>query len=131
MEMFYTCANISEHVNVKWFYGIPFNDSVNWRLEIAEYGQEILGENLIGMQAGNEPDLYADHGHRASTYGPYDYLGEMLDLVSAMSNDANIKDRDVLIAPNLATGDWKPEDVWNTGFVDQLGDNLAYLAVEQ
>ena len=39
--------------------GIPFNDTVNWRLEIAEKGQQILGENLLGLQAGNEPDFYA------------------------------------------------------------------------
>jgi len=39
--------------------GLPFNDSANWRLAIAEHAQEILGDNLLGMQAGNEPDLYA------------------------------------------------------------------------
>jgi len=38
--------------------GIPFNDSVNWRLTIAEEGQQILGNNLLGLQAGNEPDFY-------------------------------------------------------------------------
>lgn len=27
-------------------------------MQIAEYGQEILGDHLIGLQAGNEPDLY-------------------------------------------------------------------------
>jgi hypothetical protein len=37
--------------------GIPFNDSVDWRLVIAEKGQQILGDNLLGLQAGNEPDL--------------------------------------------------------------------------
>ena len=39
--------------------GIPFNDSVDWRLTIAEKGQQILGDNLLGLQAGNEPDFYA------------------------------------------------------------------------
>jgi hypothetical protein len=38
--------------------GIPFNDTANWRLTIAEKSQEILGDNLLGLQAGNEPDLY-------------------------------------------------------------------------
>jgi hypothetical protein len=37
------------------YSGIPFNDSVNWRLTIAEEGQQILGSNLLGLQAGNEP----------------------------------------------------------------------------
>ena len=34
---------------------IPFNDSVDWRLAIAEKGQQILGDNLLGLQVGNEP----------------------------------------------------------------------------
>jgi hypothetical protein len=45
--MFTTCST-----------GIPFNDSVNLRLGIAEAGEAILGSNLLGFQLGNEPDLY-------------------------------------------------------------------------
>ena len=77
IDMFYMTANISSMLNVKWFLGmcislhqkiplllfrplgIPFNDSVDWRLTIAEKGQQILGDNLLGLQAGNEPDFYA------------------------------------------------------------------------
>lgn len=55
--------NISGLVNVHWFLGVPFNDT-NWRLQIVETGQAILGNYLIGIQAGNEPDLYANHGRR-------------------------------------------------------------------
>jgi hypothetical protein len=39
--------------------GIPFNDTNNLRLEIAEWSEPILGDKLIAFQAGNEPDLYA------------------------------------------------------------------------
>ena len=39
--------------------GIPFNDTTNLRLEIAEVAEAILGPNLVGFQLGNEPDLYA------------------------------------------------------------------------
>ncbi len=52
-------ANISSLVNVKWYLGVPLNDSANLALDIALYGQQILGDNLIGLQVGNEPDLYA------------------------------------------------------------------------
>ncbi|KAJ3829651.1 glycoside hydrolase family 79 protein [Lentinula raphanica] len=120
---------ISDLTNVRWYLGIPFNDT-NWRLAIAEQGQQILGDYLLGLQASNEPDLYADHGHRNTSYGPSDYLSEMQSLVSAMSSDSNIQNQDVLIAPNIATGDWTPENVWDTGFVDVLDTSLAYLAVE-
>jgi hypothetical protein len=41
--------------------GIPFNDT-NFRLGIAEAGQSILGDRLLGLQLGNEPDLYGRHG---------------------------------------------------------------------
>ena len=34
------------------------NDTKNLRLEIAEIGQAVLKDNLIGLQVGNEPDLY-------------------------------------------------------------------------
>lgn len=75
-------ANISSLVNVYWFMGkrvhwalcrliidtnasgIPFNDTSNFRLEIAEKGQAILGPYLVGLQVGNEPDLYAKHFRR-------------------------------------------------------------------
>src|ERR1700722_19992159 len=37
----------------------------------------------------------------------------------------------ILIGPNIVTGDWTPEMVWNTGFVDDYQSNLAALAVQQ
>lgn len=46
--------------------GIPFDDPVNWRLQIAESAQEILGDNLLGLQAGNEPDFYQLYVHALS-----------------------------------------------------------------
>ncbi|KAG6810056.1 hypothetical protein H0H92_013528 [Tricholoma furcatifolium] len=129
-DLLYMMRNISSLVDIRWFLGVPFNDTTNFRLGIAEQGQAILGDYLLGLQAGNEPDLYVRHGHRNAGYGPYDYLGEIQNLVNAMNNDPNILNRNMLIAPNIATGDWHPEDVWNTGFVDQVGANMAYLAVE-
>lgn len=41
--------------------GIPMNDTTNPRLQIAETSEAILGDNLIGLQLGNEPDLYASY----------------------------------------------------------------------
>ncbi|KAF8816878.1 hypothetical protein BYT27DRAFT_7127069 [Phlegmacium glaucopus] len=129
-ELLYMLANISSLVNVRWHLGIPFNDTSNFRLGIAEQGQQILGDRLIGLQVGNEPDLYAAHGHRPATYGPYDYLGEFSLLVNAMASDPNIQNQNLLIGPNIATGAWIPEMVWDTGFVDAFSTELAFLAVE-
>ena len=55
----------------------------------------------------------------------------MSNLINAMNGPTYDKARSLLIGPNLATGDWIPEQVWDTGFVDTFYSNLAYLAVEQ
>ena len=51
------CANSS--LTLVGATGIPFNDTNNPRLQIAELSEAILGGNLGGFQLGNEPDLYA------------------------------------------------------------------------
>lgn len=48
-----------------------------------------------------------------------------------MTSDPKIINHSQLIGPNIATGDWQPENIWDTGFVDAFGANLAYLSVEQ
>ncbi|KAF5353264.1 hypothetical protein D9756_008029 [Leucocoprinus leucothites] len=126
----YLMANVSSLVNVHWFIGIPFFDLTNPNLDIAVQGQQILGETMIGIQVGNEPDLYVAHGHRPQGYGPIDYLNEFGVVVNAMNNDANAKNRDLLIGPNVAT-QWTPEQVWDTGFVNDYSQNLVSLAVER
>ncbi|PBK86027.1 hypothetical protein ARMGADRAFT_541303 [Armillaria gallica] len=129
-DLFYIMRNISDLVNVYWYLGIPFYNTSNFQLAIADQGQTILGDYLLGLQAGNEPDLYQRHGHRSEGYAPSDYVSEVGELIYAMSNDANIKTLNNLIGPSVATGDWTPEMVWDTGFVDTYSDNLAYLSVE-
>jgi len=76
-ELLWMLRNISSLVNVRWHLGIPFNDSTNFRLDIAEQGQDILGDYLIGLQAGNEPDLYVDHGHRPSV-STFCFIGDLV-----------------------------------------------------
>ncbi|KIK77729.1 glycoside hydrolase family 79 protein [Paxillus rubicundulus Ve08.2h10] len=129
-EIIKMMAGISALTNARWYLGIPFNDTQNWRLQIAEVGESILGDYLVGLQAGNEPDLYAAHGHRPDDYSPDDYKDEFGDLIDAMNDDSRIPIKDLLIGPNLA-GVWKPDDVWNTGFATDFNENLAALAVER
>ncbi|KZS99865.1 glycoside hydrolase family 79 protein, partial [Laetiporus sulphureus 93-53] len=108
-EILYMLSNISGLVNTKWYLGMPLNDSSNLHLAIAEYGERILGDNLIGLQIGNELDLYARHGHRPATYSPYDYFGEFGQVIQAMQADANTPVTNNLLSPSIATGDWTPE----------------------
>ncbi|KAF8883631.1 hypothetical protein CPB84DRAFT_1850908 [Gymnopilus junonius] len=131
-DLLYMLRNVSDLVNVRWYLGVPFNDTSNFRLEIVEQGQAILGDYLIGLQVGNEPDLYADHGHRPQGYAPQDYFNDFGLMVTAMSQDTLIsqRTRDLLLGPSIQVL-WTPEQVWNTGFVSAYSQELAFLAVER
>ncbi|KAJ4474775.1 glycoside hydrolase family 79 protein [Lentinula lateritia] len=129
-DLLYMMRNISDFVNVRWFVGIPFNDSSNFRLEIAQSAQEILGDYLMGVQAGNEPDLYAAHGHRSSNYSQYDYVGELGSLIDDMSQYSNLSiAQNLLLIPSVS-GTWTPEEVWDTGVMDTYSSNIAWMSVE-
>ncbi|KAI0742958.1 hypothetical protein C8Q80DRAFT_1273535 [Daedaleopsis nitida] len=129
-EILYLLSNISALVNVKWYLGVPLNDTQNLALDIALYGQQILGDNLLGLQVGNEPDLYARHQSRPETYNQWDYFGEFGDVLGAMKNLGVPRTDNMLIGPSIATGDWVPEMVWDTGFIPQYHDAIHALTVE-
>ncbi|KAJ6566783.1 hypothetical protein B0H19DRAFT_1138577 [Mycena capillaripes] len=135
-DLLYMMRNISSFVNVHWFLGIPWFVTQPFDLDIVPAATEILGDYLLGFQAGNEPDMYSipSHGHRNASYGPADYLGEFSDLLTQMdatNSDPTGAAKHKLIAPNIANFAWKPEDVFNAGLLDKFSDNLAFLAVEK
>ena len=70
------------------------------------------------------------HGHRPPTYDETDYFNEFGVVVNAVQQDAKIKSKNKLIAPSVQ-GQWTPEDVWNTGFLDSYGSSLDVIAMEQ
>ncbi|KIM79709.1 glycoside hydrolase family 79 protein [Piloderma croceum F 1598] len=129
-DVIYMMANISALVNVYWFMGIPFNDTSDFRLQIAEKGQAILGPYLVGLQVGNEPDLYAKHFRRPANYSPAGYFSDFGLLVNAVKADPLITNPNMLIGPNLA-GTWTPEMIWDTGFQNTYQSELSALAVER
>ncbi|OJA16747.1 hypothetical protein AZE42_09611, partial [Rhizopogon vesiculosus] len=110
--------------------GIPFNDTNNLRLGIAEVGEAVLSSNLLGFQVGNEPDLYAAHSNRPSTYAPADYFGEFGIVVQAVNNDGNIPVKNNLIAPSVSGTNSILSAVWDTGLVETYSSSLGWLAVE-
>ncbi|KAH8977414.1 hypothetical protein EDB92DRAFT_1999798 [Lactarius akahatsu] len=150
-DLLYLMANISSLTNTHWYLGIPFFNTTPFSLEIVENGQQILGDYLIGFQAGNEPDLYGarSHGHRPSvrslymsklevgtdkmcqTYSPVDYFGEVGTLIQQIANDPLIPKKDnLLIVPSVQTS-WTPESVWDTGIVSSYSSSILSLAVER
>ncbi|KAF8995398.1 glycoside hydrolase family 79 protein [Cyathus striatus] len=129
-DLFYMMNNVSALTNVKWFLGIPFNDSSNWRLQIVEQGQPILGDNLLGFQAANEPDFFVRNQMRDS-YNEWDYVGEIGSLSDAIDTNPNIQKKDgILIAPNLGTTDWTLQNIFDAGLIDKYKDRLYSLSVE-
>ncbi|KAJ7145148.1 glycoside hydrolase family 79 protein [Mycena crocata] len=129
-EVVYMLANISSLVNVQWYLGIPLNDTEQLRLQIAEVAETVLGDRLLGFQVGNEPDQYGIHNHRPMTYNEYDYSNDFGVVDAALRADPKMSSvKRKLIGPSIS-GNWKLEDVWNTGFLDTYEDSFAALSVE-
>ncbi|KAI9455294.1 hypothetical protein F5148DRAFT_1378092 [Russula earlei] len=130
-DLLYTMSNISRLTNTHWHLGFPFAVSGNVSLAIVENGQSILGDYLLGIQAGNEPDLYSTHGLRPSNYSQYDYFGEIGALVQQIANDSAVPNKNnILVVPSVQVL-WSPESVWNTGLVSSYSSSIYALAVER
>ena len=82
----------------------------------------------------------------SQNYDAADYAQEFGQLVNAMNNwtsnttnsngDVAISSHlsrasKLLVGPNIISGSWTPEMVWDTGFAQEYSNNLAALAVEQ
>ncbi|KAF8519369.1 glycoside hydrolase family 79 protein [Hysterangium stoloniferum] len=129
IDLLYAMSNITSLVNAVWYMGVPFNDSANPRLAIAQYSERILGTSLKGLQVGNEPDLYADHGVRPQPYGPPEYVAEFGTMLGIIGNDSNIINKTNIIAPSTCCN-YGVNEVLAAGF-QQFIPQLGYLAVEQ
>lgn len=51
--------NISALVGVQWYFGLPFAYPLNISgiSDMVAIYEEVLGDNLLALQLGNEPDL--------------------------------------------------------------------------
>ena len=76
-------------------------------------------------------DARGRHLHRPPGYSPQDYANEFGLVAQAMAQDPNILTHNNLIGPSVASGPWKPEQVWDTGFITTYEDVLGALSVEQ
>ncbi|KAJ7745669.1 glycoside hydrolase family 79 protein [Mycena metata] len=128
-DVLYMLANISALVNVEWYLGIPLNDTANLRLGIAEAGEAILGDKLIGFQVGNEPDQYTLHLHRPASYGPANYSSDFGIVDAALRADSKVATVDgKLLGPSLS-GQWQPQEMWDVNFIPDHKQSLAALSM--
>jgi hypothetical protein len=62
----------------------------------------------------------------------YPSFGKFGDLLTQMASDDKVLVKNKLMGPSLATGDWTPEMLWDTGFTVPTYTNSLYaLAMEQ
>ncbi|KAJ7227458.1 hypothetical protein GGX14DRAFT_419682 [Mycena pura] len=122
-------ANVSSLLNVQWYLGIPLNDTTNLRLAIAEFGEAILGDSVIGYQVGNEPDEYAKHDKRPPTYDQADYSREFGIVDAALRADPNVPVVDGKLLGPSVSGPWTPQSVWDVGFLTDHHESLAAISM--
>ncbi|KAH8813538.1 hypothetical protein DL96DRAFT_1472740 [Flagelloscypha sp. PMI_526] len=130
LQMF---RQISGLVTVKWFLGIPFNDTSMWRLDIVSTAEQILGPYVLGYQVGNEPNLYTRHGLRPLGYTAGDYLREVSSMSAALTELGYGTARERLVGAATAhTGEWSQDDIARPGgFSEDYASKFAYLALEK
>jgi hypothetical protein len=76
------------------------------------------------------------NGIRWPEYGPQDYFNEFGWLLGALNGNDNIPIKNNLLAPSTAgsdvfSGQWTPEMVFDTGFLDAYRDRISIMTVEQ
>lgn len=72
------------------YFGLQFIDPYNNSnaMEVATVFEDFLGSNLLSLQVGNEPDLYAGHQKRPSNYSMQDYFDEFSSYMQALDASA-------------------------------------------
>ncbi len=82
--------------------------------------------NLLGLELGNEPDIYSQHRLRSSSYSVAHYLNDVKGYVAMLKGDARTA-AVPLVGPAFVTQDW---DRHVGRFVSTVGArNLAFLTL--
>ncbi|KIJ34940.1 glycoside hydrolase family 79 protein, partial [Sphaerobolus stellatus SS14] len=129
IDLIYAMANISSLTNTHWFIGAPFDTPATPRLGIAEASERILGDRLLGLQVGNEPDLFESHQARAAPYNVPQYVAEFQEFVNFFKTDSNIQTQNSLIVPNTCCM-WGVPELNEIGFFDTFNDIIKMIAIE-
>ncbi|WWC99951.1 hypothetical protein V866_006860 [Kwoniella sp. B9012] len=137
LELFYLMGNITSLVGADWYFGLSFNesavDSPTGNVPIAaKWAQDILGEHLLALSVGNEPDLYVDHSKRESGWGVSNYVTEFDTMTQSILADNNLIDTTAFIGPSTCcqVEGFELDDVFNAGWLTSNVDNLAAVSVQ-
>ncbi|KAG9125174.1 hypothetical protein FRC07_008677 [Ceratobasidium sp. 392] len=129
-ELIYSMKNVSSLIPTEYYFGLNWIDPNNFTnsVLVAETVESILGDDLLALQLGNEPDLYDRHGKRPQN--PYtfdDYMGEFQVAVNQLNAAPAFTNRDILLAPSSCCF-WNEVDLFNAGFIDRFKDSLKIVA---
>ncbi|WVF70633.1 hypothetical protein IAT40_005426 [Kwoniella sp. CBS 6097] len=137
VDLFYLMRNITSLVGVDWYFGLAFNqsdvESPTGNVPIAAtWAQEILGENLLGLSVGNEPDLYVDHNKRQAGWGLSNYVTEYDNMKQSILSDGQLTNQAAFLGPSTCCDvvGFELDDVINAGWLTQNVDNLAAVTVQ-
>ncbi|KAH8979522.1 hypothetical protein EDB83DRAFT_2537237 [Lactarius deliciosus] len=112
--------------------GIPFLNTTPFSLEIVENGQQILGDYLLGFQAGNEPMIFTGLGLTVTGRRSDHFTCQSSKNPDTTNREQSLdpKKDNLLIVPSVQTS-WTPESVWDTGIVSSYSSSILSLAVER
>ncbi|KAH7341484.1 hypothetical protein B0J17DRAFT_765535 [Rhizoctonia solani] len=131
-ELIYSMKNVSALIPTEYYFGLNWIDPNNFTnsVLVAETVEKILGDDLLALQLGNEPDLYDQHGKRPQSPYTFDiYMNEFQQAVTQLNSAPAFTNRDILLAPSSCCN-WNETELFQAGFVDRFKDSLKILAVQ-
>ncbi|KAG8918375.1 hypothetical protein FRC01_001896 [Tulasnella sp. 417] len=126
LDLLTAMAEISKLVNVKWFFGVPFlnvNADGNAAV-VVQNSMSILGDNLLGLQLANEPDLYGPHLKKYEGYSIPDFMNETTYMLANLpfQGSANV------VGPSVCCM-WTIGQLFDAGYLNQFAPHLRYVDV--
>ncbi|CUA68540.1 Beta-glucuronidase [Rhizoctonia solani] len=131
-ELIYSMKNVSTLIPTEYYFGLNWIDPNNFTnsVLVAETVENILGDDLLALQLGNEPDLYDRHGKRPQNPYTFDlYMNEFQQAVTQLNAAPAFTNRDILLAPSSCCF-WNETDLFQQGFVERFKDSLKILSVQ-
>ncbi|CAE6486676.1 unnamed protein product [Rhizoctonia solani] len=122
-DLFHAMASISGLVRAEWYVGLPFLNTT-YIPAVAQAAQDILGSNLVGLQLGNEPDVYPSHQPEFQNLTVQQYFTEFGNRLAMVPGS-----KDNIFGPSVCCS-WTPDEVIQAGFLTQFGNNLKSFSVQ-
>lgn len=120
---------------VHWIWGLALEESdYSPPTLMASYVNQALKGDVFLYQPGNEPDLYANHLRRPSTYSVANYFTEFQNEINSLINPtsgAELPNSNIFGGPTTCcTAGWDILSIINAGYFTQFGNYLKAAVVQ-